>query len=351
MSASNSAKASQLTRGLWLSSWFPKLKLPSRNWLIFLGVSSTMGVAIAYDKYRTKLIKDAFVERASAIGKETADPFFQPRKLIVYLSPSEIARWSFKQHVKPVLDAAAIDYDVFDASRPGKIQENIRQRFFDGKALYQEQITAAKAAPQSAVSRMLGYKPAEPIPEPLTPQELEKFSHDVGIVAVGRDAWRELLNGVNEGSLGDPESLVVNEVAAAAALAPSKKEELKNPKKRPPMHWVSPDLLESRIPPPKFEYPPIGYIRARNFPGFRNFPARVVEFFNERGAMESAGKAALMVAFDNTRKAETEDVTVDEEMERRSVAWKAVREKKDNVPPRAITIHESVLNKLKIYTD
>ncbi|KAI8813694.1 mitochondrial import inner membrane translocase subunit Tim54 [Cladochytrium replicatum] len=350
MSATSwTAPTSQSAKGL--SSWFPKFKVPSRNWLIFLGVSSTMGVAIAYDKYRTKLIKDAFVERASAIGKETAEPFYQPRKLIIYLSPSEIARWSFKQHVKPVLDAAAIDYDVFDASRPGKIQENVRQRFFDGKALYQKQIASAKPAQQSTLSRMLGYKPAEPIPEPLTPMELEKFSHDVGIVAVGRDAWRELLNGVNEGSLGDPESLVVNEVGAAAALAPSTAEEVKNPKKQPPMQWVTPDLLESSLPPPKFEYPPIGYICAHNFPGFRNFPRRVVEFFNERGAMESAGKAALIVAFDNTRKVEVDDITVDEEMERRSVALKAIIEKRDNVPPRAIAIHQSVLHRLKIYTD
>jgi mitochondrial import inner membrane translocase subunit TIM54 len=66
-------------------SWLNKRpKLPSRNWLIFLGLSSSLTAAYVYDRRECKRIKQAYIERVQHLADNPLAPWELPRKVIVY---------------------------------------------------------------------------------------------------------------------------------------------------------------------------------------------------------------------------------------------------------------------------
>jgi import inner membrane translocase subunit TIM54 len=66
-------------------SWLDKRpKLPSRNWLIFLSVTSSVAGLYIYDRQQCKAIRKTYVERVKDLAEEPVGALYRPRKVTVY---------------------------------------------------------------------------------------------------------------------------------------------------------------------------------------------------------------------------------------------------------------------------
>lgn len=65
-------------------SWLDKRpKLPSRNWLIFLSVTSSVIGLYVYDRRQCKKIRQSYVDKVQHLSEIPVDPFESPRKVTV----------------------------------------------------------------------------------------------------------------------------------------------------------------------------------------------------------------------------------------------------------------------------
>lgn len=68
-------------------SWFTKRpKLPSRNWLIFIGVTSSLVGLYAYDRKKCKEIRKYYTSRVEDLAQQPMGSLELPRKVTVYTS-------------------------------------------------------------------------------------------------------------------------------------------------------------------------------------------------------------------------------------------------------------------------
>ena len=66
-------------------SWLEKRpKIPSRNWLIFLSVTSSVVGLYLYDRQQCKHIRQYYVDKVKHLAEEPMNPFEFPRKVSVY---------------------------------------------------------------------------------------------------------------------------------------------------------------------------------------------------------------------------------------------------------------------------
>jgi import inner membrane translocase subunit TIM54 len=66
-------------------SWLSKRpKLPSRNWLIFIGVTSTITGYYLYDRRQCKAIRQAYVDKVKGLAEVPLHSHDFPRKVTVY---------------------------------------------------------------------------------------------------------------------------------------------------------------------------------------------------------------------------------------------------------------------------
>jgi mitochondrial import inner membrane translocase subunit TIM54 len=74
--------------GIPLSVLEKRPKLPSRNWLIFLSVTSSVAGLYIYDRRQCKHIRQSYIDRVKHLAEQPVDPFETPRRVTVYA-----ARW------------------------------------------------------------------------------------------------------------------------------------------------------------------------------------------------------------------------------------------------------------------
>jgi import inner membrane translocase subunit TIM54 len=66
-------------------SWLSKRpKLPSRNWLIFIGITSTVTGYYLYDRRQCKTIRQAYVDKVKHLAEVPLHSHDYPRKVTVY---------------------------------------------------------------------------------------------------------------------------------------------------------------------------------------------------------------------------------------------------------------------------
>ncbi|KAF9482799.1 hypothetical protein BDN70DRAFT_874596 [Pholiota conissans] len=173
-------------------SWLDKRpKLPSRNWLIFLSVTSSVLGLYIYDRRECKRIKQTYIDKVKHLSEVSLDPFESPRKVTVYG-----AKWPgdeeydqgikyFRKYVKPILVAAAIDYEMIPGKRYGdianRVAEDIRRRRRLDQGLDQD----------SDARRVL--------PTYMPVPEREKRELDGGVVIIGRPTFKEYMAGLCKG--------------------------------------------------------------------------------------------------------------------------------------------------------
>ena len=90
--AGSSAQASSSRSGVYTvlrytgipESWLRRPKLPSRNWLIFLSVTSSLVGLYTYDRRKCRQIREEYVHRVEHLAQDKLDSMDMPRKVKVY---------------------------------------------------------------------------------------------------------------------------------------------------------------------------------------------------------------------------------------------------------------------------
>lgn len=302
------------------TSWLDKRpKLPSRNWLIFISVTSSVAGYYFYDRRQCKQIRQEYVDKVKDLAELPSGALDKPRKVTVYGSKwpgdedyDQSLRY-FRKYVKPILVAAAVDYEMIGSKRLGELSNRVandvrRRRRMD--LGIDKESEATKALPTY-----------EPLPQ-VRQREVEG-----GIIIVGRPTWKEFLHGLHRGWTEGLQKVDEDEVlsreleddgvfdepeetgseAESPAFVPHK----------PPIY--SPILLSHQInsqrsattsasqvlhvPPPSeiSPLPPILLVPFTNYIGLTQIPLMIWDFFNQRHKVRSGSEAAYNLIMKNTR--------------------------------------------------
>lgn len=155
---------------------------------------------MTYDRRQKRAAQQKWCTLVSHIAQESLPVNQTRRKLTVFLSapPGDglgISRTYFQEYVKPVLVAAALDYEVVEGRKEG-----------DVRAAFAEKLREARRS-----NGELGAAPADPEEDPsaeelvlATRRKLGTVEEPVtkGDLIVGRHTWKEYVRGLHEGWLG-----------------------------------------------------------------------------------------------------------------------------------------------------
>ncbi|KAL4935602.1 hypothetical protein BDV06DRAFT_125325 [Aspergillus oleicola] len=288
-----------------------RFKLPSRNWMIFLTVAGSFTAALVYDRREKRRAQQKWCDLVAHLSKETLPIEETRRKLTVFLAapPGDglrNARDHFKEYVKPILVAAAMDYNVVEGRREG-----------DVRAAFAEQIRKQRRRAGEA---------STVVEEPTTQDVIEQARQAIGVrdepgprgdLILGRHTWKEYIRGLHEGWLGPlnpPQpipvpAVEVPEVPTAEGNPPEqaekkepeeKKEEEKNKPTGPTPAYIAPKDYPLQNLPPTLPQT-LDSATAINFPhllGFLNTPIRIYRYLNQRYVADSIGRdvAAVVLA-------------------------------------------------------
>lgn len=318
--------------------WKPRL--PSRNMTIFLLTVGTISYLYYDDRRQCRKIRADYIERVRGMADAPMQPSEYPRKVTVYTAkyPGDddynAGATFFKRYVKPILVASAMDYEIISGTRHGGLARTLRDRIHDRRRVL--------AGVQSWDSETGG---APTTPFRLTPaQELQR-ELDGATVIVGRPAFKEwawsLRSGwdtnipqkevdndqelalkladdstFDEESTGEvapmdtsnspeeplpvssglvlPTQIGVASLAGKAPVAP-KPVQKPDPEAPPAPLLAAPDRIPAQAP--------LCYVEHVNLAGWRNWPRRIVHFFNHRHDAQIGADAALAIIFGNKREA------------------------------------------------
>nr|POE47735.1 mitochondrial import inner membrane translocase subunit tim54 [Quercus suber] len=297
-----------------------------------------------YDKWQTRRNREKWCQLVSHIADEPLSTKSLPRRMTVYLAapPGDglrCAREHFYEYVKPVLVAAAMDWDVIEGRKEGDVRyktaERIRKkrrRAGEGQPVEEEELDTDHA-----------------VNEMRDKSGTVEFEGLAGDLVVGRNTWKEYIRGLHEGWLGpanapqdptaDPstktevsqpspaqpsltdavtktgvEAVVtsIDSITGAADAAvgqsteqstseegiqPEKKEggekkEDEKPQRRFPAPYIDPSEYQTASPSPHFP-DIIGPSTGIQFPhllGVRNTPIRIWRFLNRRQLADDIGR-------------------------------------------------------------
>lgn len=392
----------------------PRLRIPSRNWCIFWAVTGSLTAMYVYDRRERKKTRQAWKDRVAHLASQPMEPNQLPRKVTVYLAPSpgdylETTMTHFKHYIKPILVAAAVDYEVRSESRQGELRALVAEEIRNKRREY-------LGLPSSEDEKTLEDRALR---ESLT-EHLER-NQEGGVICVGRGAYKEYMNGVHEGWLGPLEAPVeaipaattesdtnadmetrhmdelscdvdesseivnsepvlpasnsqddsnTNETSSLAAIHEAesqpkqdqekeqeeKQEEGEKEKRKPvPKPYISgQDMVEAELPAEfatlaKFD--PLGAIPHEHIQGFKNIPIRMYRFFNRRQVAEEIGQATAAVVFGHTRPFDFkyDDQLLAEEEDFWPNKWKKTGLQKNSEWMREFIIDERVCSKMQVY--
>lgn len=295
-----------------------------------------------YDRREKKRIQKKWAKLVEHVAKEPLDTQQLPRKITVFVSAPPAdglvpARDHFHEYVKPILVAAALDWDAIEGRREGDVRADLAERI-------------------RKLRKKRGESSDEPIEEGLE-ESLEGLRQRAGVrvwdgpngdIVIGRHTWKEYVRGLHEGWLGpldpppppaDPASLEfpvaqVEEPTPISSTPPvrpeaeplvvhatddaspqalpdtpvpeetgKQKEEENKPKKRKqPPPFIKPNDYEnaplSRNCPQALG--PAAVVPFPHLLGFFNFPIRMYRFLNRRKVADDIGRqtaAAVLGAY------------------------------------------------------
>lgn len=289
--------------------------------MIFLTITGSWTAAIMYDRRQKKKNQKKWCDLVAHISQQRLPENQMARKITVFLSapPGDGIRPSrdyFKEYVKPVLVAAAMDYDVIEGRKEGDVRygtaEQIRRlRRKNGEhSAVPEEMDTQKAVEQVREKMQIT---SEPGPR--------------GDLVLGRHTWKEYIRGLHEGWLGpiDPPSEPLPEPESSALVhstgEPSdssgqetvhesdgqtdekkeqKSEEEKTKKPYPPTAYlpISEYASSSLAPTTPAIFEPSQPIYQYHLLGFLKTPIRIWNYLNQRKLADSVGRetAAIVLA-------------------------------------------------------
>ena len=242
-----------------------------------------------------------------------------PRKITIFLAapPGDglrSAREYFQEYVKPVLVAAALDWDVVEGRREGEVRAGLAEKI---RKLRKRNGEISGADPEEADSEDM----IEQTRKGIGIRQWDGFQGDL---VIGRHTWKEYIRGLHEGWLGPldppPEPLHVSLEASSSEQKPvSEAQETlpstesppssetpvpqpEPPKKTtsPPPPYISPSQYPSLLLAPTIpsELPPSTPLPLPHILGFLNTPIRIHRFLTRRRLADKTGHdvAALVLA-------------------------------------------------------
>ncbi|KIP12315.1 hypothetical protein PHLGIDRAFT_27443 [Phlebiopsis gigantea 11061_1 CR5-6] len=313
-------------------SWLDKRpSLPSRNWLIFLSVTSSIAGYYIYDRQQCKKIRKEYVAKVQHLSKLPLHSMELPRKVTVYgckwPADEEYDRSIkyFRKYVKPILVAAAVDYEMVNGKRHGDLADRI----------------ANDIKKRRRVEVGIDPPPFNPMNLPqMQPEARRARELEGGIVIVGRPAFKEFMAGLKRGwsdgvEIVDKEERLADILAddghfdevdsePAAALNLGDDEPIPTKSKlapsSSPMSLFTPPHLKSNTPAPASlhsessipshlnaapaaipPHPSILLVSYLNHIGLSQIPNMIWEFFNERPKVRSGAEAAYRLVVGETR--------------------------------------------------
>ncbi|KAJ3508987.1 hypothetical protein NMY22_g16441 [Coprinellus aureogranulatus] len=294
-------------------SWLDKRpRLPSRNWLIFLSASATILGYGVYDRRECRRIQNEYIEKVKALSEDSLSPLEVPRKVVVYG-----AKWPgdedyqqalkyFRKYVKPILVAAAIDFDMYSGKKLGditkRVAEDVRLRRRLDAGIDEDPI-------QKKV-----------LPTYKSPEERRKRELEGGIVLIGRPTFKEFMAGLKAGWSGglekvDEEEMLARELeedshfdevdddAPAASEKSSYSPIFTMTSQASQKKLPTPENTTSDVTPPKSipQLPPLLLVNFSNRIGFTQIPFMIWDWFNKRKDVKSGAEAAYSLVLANTR--------------------------------------------------
>ena len=315
------------------------MRLPSRNWSIFFSVVGSFAGAVYYDRRQKKLVQKKWCDLVADVAQQPLPVQQMPRKLTIYLSAApgdgiRPTRDYFREYIKPILVAAAMDYDVIEGRREGEVRYGTAEQIRRLRRKRGEQgLNPVEEEPDVAQAIDMIREKMQVLPEPIL----------AGDLVLGRHTWKEYIRGLHEGWIGPldepappiaapspvpvPVKLPIplpaagKEVPAAVAEAvetgeavgsgeaavaePEKtpeetpaEEKPKNPK-TPPAYISTNAYSSSQISPhiPQV-LDPSAPITHRHLLGFLKTPQRTYDFLNRRKLADEIGRevAAIVLA-------------------------------------------------------
>ncbi|KAG8745616.1 mitochondrial import inner membrane translocase subunit tim54 [Ceratobasidium sp. 414] len=322
-------------------SWFQKRpKLPSRNWLIFWTVLGSVTSLYVYDRREAKKIRQDYVQRVQWRAEEKLGPLELPRKVRVYG-----CRWPgdddynrsmkyFRKYVKPILVAAAIDFEMVNGNRHSGLARSIADKI---KLQRREVLPADHPLRHKEASSSI------PLPTAGTPAQQRERELQGGVIIIGRHTLKEYMHGLRLGwseGLGamDREEALARRLASDGALdepepledpvssvtpeephildVPSRipsgpKSPLYSPIIAPPkLRTPQSPIQQSQAPQARYNdsmpqtippQPPLLLLPFTNLLGFRYIPHMIIDFFNERKRVRAGAEAACALVEGQTR--------------------------------------------------
>ncbi|KIO19859.1 hypothetical protein M407DRAFT_30474, partial [Tulasnella calospora MUT 4182] len=173
-------------------SWLrAKPRLPSRRMMIFISTVSALTGAYVYDRRECKRIRQEYIDKVKHLGEVEMKPWELPRKVMVYACKwpgdeeyDRSLKW-FKRNVKPILVAAAIDYEYKNGNQYGSLMRAIADEIRDRRRIE----AGLVPAPREVVL---------PGP-PRSPTDKRDRELAGGIIIVGRNTFKEYMEGLKRG--------------------------------------------------------------------------------------------------------------------------------------------------------
>ncbi|KAB5532711.1 mitochondrial import inner membrane translocase subunit Tim54 [Coniochaeta sp. 2T2.1] len=322
-------------------------KFPSRNWMIFWTLTTTISAAIIYDKREKKRATAKWARAVEHLAKEPiGDPSAMPRKLTVYLSapPGDGLRTAqdhFTEYVKPILAKSGLDWEFVQGRRQGDVRAVIAERVRKIRRGWEKDIGGPEAEGEDKTDEV---PTADEIIEAIRKERgIPQYDGVKGDIVIGRHTWKEYIRGIHEGWLG-PLSLPKEQPEPTTPSAPKhdpappptdsdnpssteekkpeeeeekKPEEADNKPKRPPQpkpYNTPDDYAASNLPLlMPAELSPAAPIREPHVLGFLSTPTRMRRFFNRRALADEIGRDVAAVCFNTYREFREEQEQQDQQ--------------------------------------
>ncbi|KDQ10558.1 hypothetical protein BOTBODRAFT_136638 [Botryobasidium botryosum FD-172 SS1] len=315
-------------------SWLSKRpRLPSRNWMIFISVVSSITYLYVDDRRQCKAIRQEYIDKVKHLSEEKLDSLDMPRKIKVFAckwpGDDEYDRSMkyFKKYVKPIFVAAAVDYELHNGNQHGALAHLLANKI---KERRREE--AGIATPSTSMA-LPGH--------PQSPEQVRRKELEGGTVIVGRHTFKEYMLGLRRGWTEDlaivdeerelakaleddgvfdepelPETMhadlgesdapapALNTQPSPIIFSPLQQMRQSAPlPPRTPAQTSSPPPFAAPVPPPDAipTQPPILLVPFVNRLGFFNVPMMIVDFFNERRKVREGAKAAYALVISQTR--------------------------------------------------
>jgi len=278
-------------------------KLPSRNWLIFWAVTTTLSAGIIYDRREKRRATARWAAAVAPLAREPLpNPLALPRRITVYLEapPADglrVAQDHFAEYVRPVLAASGLDWEFVVGRREGDVRAVVAERARRARRAAEgpRQDGAADDSPDDS--------PEDQIEAVRRRNQTPKYDGVRGDVVLGRHTWKEYVRGLHEGWLGPlaPPPEVESALAEAKRANESAPQEADGPKRPPPQPrpYNAPEqYTASPLPQPiPAELAPSLPVRFPHLLGFLSTPTRMRRFFGRRYLADEIGREVASVCF------------------------------------------------------